>query len=215
MIVIAQIALGESKTLELKRELPSAEHIAKTVIAFANTSGGKLVIGVDDERKIVGIVGDNIFSLQDRIISIIFDSCYPNILPEIYAINYEDKLLLVIEVSRGNLFPYYLKKEGKINGTYLRIGATNRKASLENIIDLERQRRNLGYDEEVNYEVEFASLDLTPLVRVFKDQGKSLDAQKLLSLKLTKEENNVLYPTNGLLILLGKLGHCQVIPITL
>ena len=53
MIIIAQIALGESKTLELKRELPSAEHIAKTVIAFANTSGGKLVIGVDDERKIV------------------------------------------------------------------------------------------------------------------------------------------------------------------
>ena len=210
MSLIEQIALGESKTLELKRELPSSEQIARTILAFANTSGGKLVIGVDDQRQIIGIVTDDIFALQDKITSMIFDSCHPNILPEIYTLNHEDKLLLVIEVFRGNLLPYYLKKDGKNNGTYIRIGATNRKASLENIIDLERQRRNLAYDEEINYDVEFSSLDLAPLMKVFKEQGKSLDEQKLFSLKLAKEENNVLYPTNALLILLGKLEHCQV-----
>lgn len=210
MSIIEQITCGESKTLELKRELPSSEQIARTILAFANTSGGKLVIGVDDQRQIIGIVTDDIFALQDKITSMIFDSCYPNILPEIYTINHEGKLLLVIEVFRGNLLPYYLKKDGKNNGTYIRIGATNRKASLENIIDLERQRRNLAYDEEINYDVEFSSLDLAPLMKVFKEQGKSLDEQKLFSLKLAKEENNILYPTNALLILLGKLEHCQV-----
>lgn len=210
MNLIEQIAGGESKTLELKRELPSSEQIAKTILAFANTSGGKLVIGVDDQRQIMGIACDDIFALQDKITSMIFDSCYPNILPEIYTLNHEDKLLLVIEVFRGNLLPYYLKKEGKNNGTYLRIGATNRKASLDNIIDLERQRRNLAYDEEVNYDTEFSVLDLAPLARVFTEQGKILDEQKLLSLKLVKLENNILYPTNALLILLGKLEHCHV-----
>ena len=53
-------------------------------------------------------------------------------------------------------------------------------------------------------------MDIAPLAKVFKEQGKSLDEQKLFSLKLAKEENNVLYPTNALLILLGKLEHCQV-----
>lgn len=210
MSLIEQIAGGENKTLELKRELPSSEQIAKTILAFANTSGGKLVIGVDDKLQIVGITDDDIFALQDKIISIISDNCYPNILPEIYTVNHEDKLLLVIEVFRGNLLPYYLKKYGKTDGTYLRVGATNRKASLENIIDMERQRRNFGYDEEINYEVAFSNLDLAPLAKVFKKQGKILDEQKLLSLKLMKEENNTLYPTNALLILLGKLAHCQV-----
>ena len=210
MSLIEQIALGESKTLELKRELPSSEQIAKTILAFANTSGGKLVVGVDDQRKIIGIATDDIFALQDKITSMIFDNCYPNILPEIYTLNHEDKLLLVIEVFRGNLLPYYLKKDGKNNGTYIRIGATNRKASLENIIDLERQRRNLAYDEEVNYDALFPNLDLAPLARVFTEQGKILDEQKLLSLKLVKLENNILYPTNALLILLGKFEHCSV-----
>ncbi|MBX9597591.1 MAG: putative DNA binding domain-containing protein [Burkholderiales bacterium] len=210
MSLIEQIALGESKTLELKQELPSSEQIARTILAFANTSGGKLVIGVDDQRQIIGIATDDIFALQDKITSMIFDGCHPNILPEIYTINHEDRLLLVIEAFRGNLLPYYLKKDGKNNGTYIRIGATNRRASLENIIDLERQRLNLAYDEEINYDVEFSSLDLAPLAKVFKEQDKSLDEQKLFSLKLAKEENNVLYPTNALLILLGKFEHCQV-----
>ena len=54
MNVISLIAQGESKTLEFKRELPRFEQIAKTVIAFANTSGGKLLIGVDDNGSLVG-----------------------------------------------------------------------------------------------------------------------------------------------------------------
>lgn len=62
------IQQGESKTLELKQQLPKGEQLAKTLIAFANTSGGKLVIGVDDERRIVGIQGDE-FELMDQIAS--------------------------------------------------------------------------------------------------------------------------------------------------
>lgn len=49
MKLIEQIKKGESKTLELKAALPKNENIAKTVIAFSNTSGGKLIIGVNDK----------------------------------------------------------------------------------------------------------------------------------------------------------------------
>jgi ATP-dependent DNA helicase RecG len=50
MNLLAQIQLGESKTLELKSDLPQYDQIAKTIVAFANTSGGKLLIGVDDDE---------------------------------------------------------------------------------------------------------------------------------------------------------------------
>ena len=47
-----EIQKGENKKLEFKEKLPSNENIAKTVIAFSNTAGGKLLIGVNDNREI-------------------------------------------------------------------------------------------------------------------------------------------------------------------
>ena len=210
MTLIQQIKNGENKTLEFKEGLPQNESIAKTAISFSNTSGGKLIIGVNDKREIVGIDDENIFELQDRITSIIFDSCSPNILPEIYTVNIDEKLLLVVEIFRGNLMPYYLKSDGKNKGTYIRIGASNRKAAFENIIELERQRRNIGFDEEIYYDIELDALDLSPLYEKFEKTDKKLNDEKLKNLKLIKTEHNITYPTNALMILLGKFDHCSV-----
>ena len=147
MKLIDQIQQGESKTLELKEQLPKNASIAKTILAFSNTSGGKLIVGVNDERKITGVNDMHLFETQDKIASIISDQCSPNIIPEIYSVNIENKLVLVIEVVRGNLKPYFLKNQGKVDGTYIRIGATNRLADLESINELERQKRHISFDE--------------------------------------------------------------------
>ena len=199
-----KIRAGESKVLEFKEILPQGDKIAKTVVAFSNTSGGQLIIGVGDDRTIKGIDPDvDIFALQDRVVSIIYDLCYPNILPEFYTTNVDGKLLFVIEVYRGNLLPYYLKKEGRNHGTYVRIGSSNRKADVETVIDLERQRINRSFDEEICFDTSFESLDLTPLQKRFEARGKTLDMEKLKSLKLVQEEHGRLYPSQALLILLG------------
>jgi ATP-dependent DNA helicase RecG len=210
MNLLNQIQRGESKTLELKSELPKHDQIAKTIIAFANTSGGKLIIGVNDNRQIVGIDESDILTLQDRLSSILFDRCYPAILPEIYSANLEGKLVLIVEIFRGNLLPYHLKSEGKNNGTYLRIGATNRKADFDHILELERQKRNLSFDEEACREINLSALDLAPLRLRFAKQGKILDEEKLQNLRLTKQEQGTLYPTQGLMILLGQYPHIVI-----
>ncbi|MBP7329340.1 MAG: ATP-binding protein, partial [Alicycliphilus sp.] len=44
----------EGKTLEFKRDLSSPQNLLKTLVAFANSAGGRLVIGVDDARRVVG-----------------------------------------------------------------------------------------------------------------------------------------------------------------
>ena len=206
-----KILAGESKVLEFKEILPQGDKIAKTVIAFSNTSGGQLIIGVGDDRTIKGIDPDvDIFELQDRVASIIYDLCYPNILPEFYTINVDGKLLFIIEVYRGNLLPYYLKKEGRNHGTYVRIGSSNRKADVETVIDLERQRINRSFDEEICFDTSFDSLDLTPLQKRFEARGKILDIEKLKSLKLVQEEHGHLYPSQALLILLGVRENATV-----
>lgn len=211
MKLIDTIKNGESKQIEFKIELPNSLVLAKTVIAFSNTGGGKIAIGVNVNGEISGINKDeNIFELMDQITSIIYELCYPTILPDIYTTIVENQLLLIIEVFRGNLLPYYLKNRGKNEGVYIRVGATNRKASFENILELERQKINVTYDQEINRSVELNSLDLSEVTKRFAGIGKVFDKSVMKNLKLVSEENGITYPTNGLLILLGVYEHVKI-----
>ena len=211
MSLLKSIQDGEGKTVEFKVELPNGNTLAKTIIAFSNTGGGKLIIGVNDQGEIIGLEPDvNIFELKDKVASIIYETCYPTVLPDIYTTTIDDQLLLIIEVYRGNLLPYYLKNKGKNEGVYIRVGATNRKASHENILELERQRMNISFDQEANREVELDSLDISSLEGGFVRAGKVLDQPVMKNLKLVIEDNSTLYPSNGLLILLGKFEHVKM-----
>ena len=204
-----EIQKGESKTLEFKQQLPQGEQLAKTLVAFANTSGGKLIVGVDDKRNIVGIQGDE-FELMDKVSSILHENCCPTLLPSIYLETLDNKTLILVQVHRGSQLPYYLKSKGRDKGVYIRIGASNRPASLDMIHELERQRLNQTFDEQIAWEIAYEDLDLTPLTEDFKKQGKVLDEQRLLSLKLIKKEQGKTHPTHGLIILLGLYEHVEV-----
>ena len=210
MDILEEIKKGENKRLELKEKLPSNEKLAKTIIAFSNTSGGKLVIGVNDNREIVGIDEDKIFEYEEKISSIINDLCYPTILPEIYAQNIDGKVVLVVEVFRGSLLPYYLKNKGKLKGTYIRVGSTNRLADEVMIAELQRQRFNKSFDEEENFEFELKNLNLNIIYNEFEKIDKICDYEKLKNLKLIKNINGLDYPTNALLIALGVFNNTSV-----
>ncbi len=210
MTLIDQIMNGESKILEFKEKLPGSENIARTAVAFSNSSGGKLLIGVSNEGHVVGIPETDILAAQEAIASIIYDSCYPNIVPDIYTVNHDGKLILVVEIFRGSLPPYYIKKSGKNAGTYIRIASSNRKASQENILELERQRLNRSFDEEASYSIPLDELNLSPILSRFAAKGRDLKTEQLLNFKLLVEENHKLLPTNGLLILLGQPGHVTI-----
>lgn len=99
----------ESKTLEFKRDLSSMQPILKTIVAFANTAGGVLIVGSSPEGEIVGV--DDVFKSEEKLANAIADSIHPPILPEIEIVTLNEKNLLVVKVSywRG---PFYLKKIG-------------------------------------------------------------------------------------------------------
>ena len=196
------LEIGENKVVEFKEQF--SKDLYKTVIAFSNTAGGKIYIGVNNERKIIGIDDSiNIFELKESIISHIADHCSPNIFPDLYTYNIKNKLVLVVDVKNGPDYPYFSKTEGKEDGTYMRIGSSNRKVGVEAIQNLERKKRHISFDELVRKDYVLEDLDLSPLYLKFKEIGKDLKQSDLINLKLITEENNQLFPTNGLLILLG------------
>lgn len=93
---------GESKSIEYKVTLPDkSEKYMKTIVAFANTQGGKLIVGVDDKtHEIVGVENEILFQLMDGIANAVSDSCMPQIIPDIESQTIDGKTVMLEAVKR-------------------------------------------------------------------------------------------------------------------
>lgn len=80
-MTIEEILAGESKNVEFKVQRPDKSmKYMKTVVAFANGKGGRIIFGIDDKtREVVGIPDDKVFREIDAITNAISDSCEPTI----------------------------------------------------------------------------------------------------------------------------------------
>src|SRR5215204_2918394 len=97
----------EGKTLEFKENAGSLNRILQTIIAFANTAGGILVIGIRDKTKEVTGVAD-VLKEEERIASAIADSITPLITPNFQFYTWRDRDVLIITVTYVPV-PYYFK----------------------------------------------------------------------------------------------------------
>lgn len=85
---------GETDNLEFKEEIPSkSEKYMKTVVAFANGSGGRIVFGVENDTwKVTGFTKEEVFRKMDAITNAIYDSCEPKIAPSVGIQEIDGKL---------------------------------------------------------------------------------------------------------------------------
>ena len=127
MGILTQLSKGEGKTVEFKEDLPLSDQIAKTVVAFANTAGGKIFIGVKDDGTVCGVENKILLDRIEAIANMLHDKISPFILPDIYSYAVEDKNIIVVEVFQSQLKPHFLKNKGKLDGTYLRVRQTTKK----------------------------------------------------------------------------------------
>ncbi len=195
--------MTEGRRLEFKGEIPANSDIAKTAIAFANDAGGEIFIGIEDETKrIVGINEDDFPQMEERLSNTIYDRCAPAILPEISMVAIQGKALIRVKVYKGSTPPYYLKSEGKMNGTYIRVGSNNRKADESIIMELERQRRNLPFDADTNSGLVAEDLELDGFKKFYKEMtSEVLDETVLEKLGLFRMERGQRMATNALVLL--------------
>ena len=185
-MTIEDIIRGESKNVEFKEMTPrNSEKYTKTVVAFANSQGGRLVFGVADEtREIVGIDEAILFQTMDSITNAISDSCVPQIVPEIEPVTIQGKTVIVVTVSPGAHRPYYLKSKGKENGTYIRVAGTSRLASPEKIKDLEMEGAKISWDELTCVGFKVAEKAIKKLCKDMNARRKLMQEQKGIAEKL-------------------------------
>jgi predicted HTH transcriptional regulator len=196
------ISQPEGRRLEFKETLPERSDLAKTIVAFANDAGGELYIGIrNDPREVTGLPEEELMAIEEQVSNIIFDRCYPAILPEITFLTEEDKHIIRVMVYRGSMPPYYLKEKGKLKGTYIRVGSTNRLADEIIIAELERRKRNISFDSEIVMEKSVTELNIENFMKEYQNKtDEVLDMQTLRKLELIKEVSGTEYPTNALVL---------------
>ena len=211
---------GESINIEYKVEMPKkSEKYMKTVVAFANGRGGRIVFGVDDKTlNIVGMNPDTIFQTMDAITNAISDSCEPKIYPDVTLQSIDDKTIIVVEIHPGPMRPYYIKNKGLVDGTYVRIAGTSRHAEGYMLKELILEGQNRYFDNEPCEYLEINEDDIKDLCDKMKkiaientwnDEEKAAirDVTKniLITWGILKEDNGKIIPTNAYALLTGKM----------
>ena len=122
----------EGKTLEFKRDLSSPDAALKAIVAFANTAGGTLLVGLENRsRQVRGVV--DALELEERLANLVSDLISPRIVPEIEILPWRRTQVLALQVHPSASRPHYLTREGLDGGVYVRVGSTNRRADTERI----------------------------------------------------------------------------------
>lgn len=188
----------ENENIEFKSIV--TDDIYKEVIAFANTDGGTIYIGIDNTGNVVGI--DDVDETYTRITNGIRDAIQPDVTMFIkYTL--QDNKVVKISVGEGSYKPYYLKSKGlKPSGVYIRQGTSSTQASPEKI-----RRMIKNSDGDVFEEMRSMEQELTfySAEKTFNKHNVEFSKEKYRALGITDESNSLF--TNLAVVLSDQCLH--------
>ncbi len=115
--IIQLLREGENQHTEFKRSISTSYELGKEIVAFANSDGGRLVLGIDDKNG--HLIGENI--TKDWIVDIAENICSPKISVKVKTIERTGKNIFLILIPKGNKKPYAYKGEVFIReGTHVK-----------------------------------------------------------------------------------------------
>lgn len=173
----------ENEILELKSKV--TPNLCKEIIAFANTKGGTIIIGYDDNSNLIGV--ENAKEELDKISNMIADSIDPNLIFNISLEIVEElgKDIIVIKVLKGTKRPYYLKSKGMTSeGVYLRLGATNKQATRDDIVKMMMEDSLVNFEDSISKE---QNLTFNTFEKEFECQKIMLDKTKFMNMGLLND----------------------------
>lgn len=168
----------ETEITEFKSQF--TEEIYKEVIAFANTDGGVVYIGIDDDGNAIGL--ENVDKEYTRITNGIRDAIMPDVTMFVRYTIQENKVVR-ITVSEGTNKPYYLKSKGlKPSGVYIRQGTSSAQASPEQIRQMIKDSDGDTFEEmrSMNQKLTFKAA-----TEAFKKYGVDFGKEKYRALGIT------------------------------
>ena len=200
MDLIAALKRSEGKTLEFKRDLSSPRGIVRTVVAFANTAGGVLLVGVEDKTGFVRGVAD-VLAAEERLANILADTVAPQVMPDIEVLPWRDRHVLAAEVFPSPRRPHRVRTEGR-SGIYVRVGPTNRRADPALVDEMRRFANRQAYDEEPLPQLQSEAVDFRAASELFAPKRK-LRQGDLNTLGMVVRDQARKVPTVGGILLFG------------
>lgn len=131
---------GEDTFLELKVKLSNSERIAQEIVALANTGGGVIVFGVNDQMRVEGLEDSE--NVQEELVRICREDIQPPLIPFIDRVAFDNGRRIVVLDVEGKRRPYRTS-DGRF---YIRIGSEKREASREELSALLDEVRPLHYE---------------------------------------------------------------------
>ncbi len=193
------IASGESEIVEFKTSFN--DEALETIGAFSNTQGGTLLIGVANNKNVVGIsIGNK--TLED-IANKIQEATDPRIQPSVLQVSYDNKIVVAILVKANIFAPI------NVRGRYFRrVGKTNQRMSHNEI--LHRMQSSVAFSWDSQIEANASLEDLNPqmisrFVQMVKNAGRQPMPDNASNLDLLDKLNLVIdgRPTRASLLLFG------------
>ena len=188
----------ETENIEFKSQF--TEEIYKEVIAFANTDGGVVYVGIDNDGNVVGL--KDVDQEYTRITNGIRDAVMPDVTMFV-RFTIQDNKVIRITVSEGTNKPYYLKGKGlKPSGVFVRQGTSSVPASPEQIRQMIKESDGDTFEENRSLEQE---LTFEATQRAFDLYGVEFNSGKYRSLGITQKKDGIY--TNLALILSDQCTH--------
>jgi ATP-dependent DNA helicase RecG len=161
---------GEDTFLELKVKLSNPEKIAQEIVALANTGGGVMIFGVNDQLRIEGV--DDPEGVQDELVRICREDVDPPLFPFIDRIAFDSGRRVVALDIEGKRRPYRTQ-DGRF---YLRVGSEKREATREELSALMDEARPLGFENVTVLGATIADIDEAHLWSFLREfEGDAFD----------------------------------------
>jgi len=187
-----RILNGEDLHTEFKESFTDNKDIAKSIVCFANTDGGKIIVGVSKKGEIVGV--ENIDELLRRIDDVAYNRCEPPVTVLQETLTIKNKTILIINVPKGDQRPYRTAS----GPHYIRSANRCRQASRQDLLRLFQATESIYYDEVEIASASIKDIDMDYAKRFlekyydFKVEGKDL-IRLLINIKaLSKNEKPTL-----------------------
>ena len=213
-----EIRNGEFATIEFKETLPEKSiKYMKSVVAFANGCGGRIIFGIEDGTgKVVGIDREDVFRVCDAIANAVSDSCEPALIPDITLQTVDGKTVVVLDIPEGRQRPYYIRSMGREAGVYVRVAGTTRQADEYMIKELMFEGSGRSFDQSVCMGLKVTDEDISRLCCAMKAEAvrnarsdeqkagiKDVTVRQLVSWSILIEKDGELYPSNAYAVLTG------------
>jgi predicted HTH transcriptional regulator len=163
MNVKKMIFEGEGVTLDFKKTITSCEKIARTMVAFANNKGGRLLIGVADDGTITGVKSEDEERYMITKAAQLFAK--PVLEPTFEEVYADDKMVLIVEIPEGAVKPHFALAEDGKWWVYVRV---KDKSVLASKIVVDVLKRSTGTEGVL---IKYSSKEKTLLEYIEKNGG--------------------------------------------